>query len=293
MTPDATTMSADHATGVSLSCMEIWGGSAAARDAVSTPGVDFWVHSRPHEGDAAGGDIHYVSVCGSGRYIRAALADVAGHGSVVADLAESLRGLVRRHINTPDQSRFARALNEEFGDLSDRGAFATAILATYHAPSESLILCNAGHPRPLLYRADKQSWRLFDITDVGEAAPKSLRNLPLGVIPGTAYEQGVAGLRTGDLVLLYTDALIEARSADGDMLGEQGLLDLVRSIDFDPERPDTLIDCVLGHVGAHQDNRPFDDDVTMVLLRQNGSSANLSMGEKLGVVAKLLGLKKF
>ncbi|MFG0273980.1 MAG: PP2C family protein-serine/threonine phosphatase [Phycisphaerales bacterium] len=291
--PETTAQPSATPAGVSLSCMEIWGGSAAARDAVSTPGVDFWVHSRPHEGDAAGGDIHYVSVCGSGRYIRAALADVAGHGSVVAELAGNLRSLVRRHINTPDQSRFARALNEEFGDLSERGAFATAVLATYHGPSESLILCNAGHPRPLLYRASSQTWRLFDIADVGEAAPKSLRNLPLGVIPGTAYEQGVAGLGTGDLVLLYTDALIESRDASGEMLGEQGLLELVRSIDFDRERPDSIIDCVLAHIRERQGGAPFDDDVTMVLLRQNGSSANLSMGEKLSVVAKLLGLKKF
>lgn len=278
---------------VSLSCMEIWGGSQAATDAVSTPGIDFWVHSRPYEGDAAGGDIHYVSVCGSGRYIRAALADIAGHGSVVAELADTLRSIVRRNINTPDQSRFARALNKQFGALSGQSAFATAILATYHKPSRSLILCNAGHPRPLVYRAAEDEWRLFDIADDGEPAPRQLRNLPLGVIGGTAYEQGVAGLDRGDLVLLYTDALIEARSPSGDMLGERGLLDLVRSLRVSPDDPGSLLTSVLGRVRAHAGGAELDDDATMVLLRENGSDADMSMREKLGVVAKLLGLKKY
>lgn len=284
---------AGGARDVSLACMEIWGGSEAATDAVSTPGIDFWVHSRPHEGDQAGGDIHYVSVCGSGRYIRAALADVSGHGRVVAELADNLRSLVRRNINTPDQSRFARALNTQFGALSDQGAFATAILATYHKPSRSLILCNAGHPRPLVYRAAEREWRLFDIRDDGEPAPKQLRNLPLGVIGGTAYEQGVAGLDRGDLVLLYTDALIEARSPSGDVLGEQGLLELVRALRVNPDDPGSLLNTVLGRVRAHAGGDELNDDATMVLLRENGADADMSIGEKLGVVAKLLGLKKY
>jgi len=272
--------------------MEIWGGSEAATDAVSTPGVDFWIHSRPHEGDTAGGDIHYVSVCGQGRVIRAALADVSGHGAVVAELAQNLRGLVRRHINTPDQSRFARALNNEFSALSTRGAFATAILATYHGPSERLILCNAGHPRPLLYRSAQRRWHLLDVGELRGDRPRALRNLPLGVIGGTSYEQGVTELHQGDLVLLYTDAFIEASSPTGEMLGERGFLDIAQSIEFDSQHPDAYLERVLGRVREHQGDGSFGDDVTMVLLRQNGSKANLSVGDRVGMMAKMLGLKK-
>jgi serine phosphatase RsbU (regulator of sigma subunit) len=144
-----------------------------------------------------------------------------------------------------------------------------------------------------VYRAAEQEWRLFDIADNGEPAPKQLRNLPLGVIRGTTYEQGVAGLDRGDLVLLYTDALIEARSPSGDMLGEQGLLDLVRSLPVAPDRPGDLLNTVLGRVRAHAGGAELTDDATMVLLRENGSDADMTIGEKLGVVAKLLGLKKY
>lgn len=275
-----------------LSCMEIWGGSEAADDAVSAPGVDFWVHSHPHDGDAAGGDIHYVSVCGGGRVIRAALADVSGHGEIVADLAHKLRDQVRKHISTPDQSRFAQALNEEFSRLSQRGAFATAILATYFAPSRSIIVCNAGHPRPLLWRSAKKQWRLFDPGETQRQTPRALRNLPLGVIPGTSYEQRVLGVEEGDMLMLYTDALVEASQVEGELLGEEGLLEIVRALDWSEDHPEGLVRGVLDAVRGRRGGEDADDDVTIILLRQNGRRPDFSVAKRLGVFAKMLGLRK-
>jgi hypothetical protein len=53
-----------------MRCMEIWGGSSAADRDVSTPGLDAWVYSKPYEGAADGGDVHYVSLCGGGIVTR-------------------------------------------------------------------------------------------------------------------------------------------------------------------------------------------------------------------------------
>ena len=101
-----------------LECMEIWGGNQAADNAVSVSGIDCWVISEPHGGDASGGDMHFVSTCGAGKIARFALADVAGHGLSVSDMAVKLRRLMRKHINRLDQTRFARDLNKEFGVLT-------------------------------------------------------------------------------------------------------------------------------------------------------------------------------
>mgnify|MGYP001954463689 CR=1 FL=1 len=100
-----------------LQCMEIWGGHGAAYDAVSAPGLDAWVYSQPHEGGDHGGDVHYLSGCAGGKILRVAVADVAGHGESVSEVARSLRRLMRRSINTPDQSRLAR---EPFAHRCDR-----------------------------------------------------------------------------------------------------------------------------------------------------------------------------
>ncbi|MCP4589165.1 MAG: hypothetical protein GY842_00335, partial [bacterium] len=56
----------DQAVTHQLPCMEIWGGNQAIEDAVSVPGIDAWVYSRPVGGQSSGGDIHYVSTCGGG-----------------------------------------------------------------------------------------------------------------------------------------------------------------------------------------------------------------------------------
>jgi len=121
----------DHA----MQCMEIWGGNRAIDNVVSMPGIDAWVFSRPHKGATGGGDIHYLSSCATGLISRLLVADVSGHGAGVDGLAVKLRRLMARHVNHIDQTKFVRALNREFGDLADDGGFATALVATYWAPS--------------------------------------------------------------------------------------------------------------------------------------------------------------
>ena len=54
-----------------MQCMEIWGGSHNAENAVSTPGLDLWIYSQPYQEASAGGDVHYVSLCGGGVITRA------------------------------------------------------------------------------------------------------------------------------------------------------------------------------------------------------------------------------
>jgi sigma-B regulation protein RsbU (phosphoserine phosphatase) len=57
--------------------MEVWGGNAAIDNGVIMPGLDAWVYARPYQQQAAGGDIHYVSSCATGRIIRLLVADVS------------------------------------------------------------------------------------------------------------------------------------------------------------------------------------------------------------------------
>ena len=221
----------------SLQCLEIFGGNRAARHAIASPGLDAWIDSRPCAG-ASGGDLHYVSLCGSGRVTRFILADVSGHGPDMDELAQWLLKLARRHINLLDQTSFARALNKDFYARVGDGRFATVLLATYFAPTHHLIVCNAGHPRPLWYSRRAGGWKFLDQA-AAEAGPSirdervrymfsPVANLPLGIIEPTDYRQFAAKLEQGDMVILYTDALSEARNPAGAMLGEQSLLELAQ-----------------------------------------------------------------
>lgn len=269
-----------------LQCMEIRGGSQVVDEAVSTPGLDAWVHSRPFEGAANGGDVYYLSLCGGGVITRLIVADVSGHGEEVADVSDSLRTLMRAAINTKSQTRLVGRLNRRFADLMQLRRFATAIVATYLATSRTLTVCNAGHPRPLLYRAEAGSWEVLE-GDVG-----TVGNLPLGLDEESPYHQFSVPLGRGDVVLVYTDALTEAMDPSGTLLGEPGLLELVAGLD--PADPRRLGSDLLAAVGRHRGGRPAADDETLVAIRQNGGGPRrLTLAQKVDVYAKVFRLKKY
>lgn len=270
-----------------LQCMEIWGGNRAVEDTVSVFGIDAWVLSLPHAEGQQGGDIHYVSMCGSGRIARFIVADVAGHGNAAADLAVVLRNLMKKHINRLDQTKFARDLNREFGLVANDGSFATAVLATYFAPTGHLILCNAGHPPPLWYRSRDRRWRPL-VPTMPEQVSR-VRNLPLGVIEPTDYQQFAVSLSEGDLVLLYTDSLIEAANPAGARLGLDALLGILERLDG--SRPEGLNHEIVAGVRKWASPVPLDDDTTLLLLRQNGERPSWpTLSTTVKVLGKLIGL---
>ncbi|MFO0906884.1 MAG: PP2C family protein-serine/threonine phosphatase [Isosphaeraceae bacterium] len=267
-----------------MACMEIHGGSRALDEAFATPGLDAWLHSRPYGGAENGGDVHYVSVCGGGVITRVVVADVSGHGSEVAAISETLRGLMRKNINSKSQTRLVQALNRQFGESAQLRKFATAVVATYLAHRRTLTISNAGHPRPFWYRAAERSWEILD-RDVLKRG-----NLPLGIDDDSPYGQFTVTLGENDLVLFYTDALTEAADPSGRMLGEDGMLALLDSVSA--EEPHRLLPSLLERIDTHREGRPADDDVTALVLRHNAAGPRrLTLGEKLDVYAKVFRLK--
>jgi serine phosphatase RsbU (regulator of sigma subunit) len=268
--------------------MEIWGGNSALEQAIDTPGLDGWIYSSPHEGAEGGGDVHYVSLCGGGIITRLIVADVSGHGAAVAEVAVSLRSLMRRNINRKSQAKLVRELNRQFTVLAQLSRFATAVVGTYLANRRRLTVCNAGHPAPLWYRADRRDWALLNHA-TAERDPAAA-NLPLGLDETGAYDQFAVTLGRGDLVVFATDALIEAADPSGRMLGEDGLLALARTLGS--REPAQLGPALLDAVAHYRDGAPAEDDVTLLVLHHNGAGPKrLSMGEKLDVYAKVFGLK--
>lgn len=275
----------DGSTG--LRCMEIWGGSEAFDNAISVTGLDAWIYCRPYRDEQRGGDIYYVSTCGHSYIARFAVADVSGHGEGVSALSGRLRRLMRKHINTLNQSRFVRALNKEFSQMASGGKFATAILTSYYAPTHDLIVCNAGHPPPLWYRSEINQWQFLTHDHPQRRGEAS--NLPLGIIEPTQYHQFAVRLNKNDLVLIYSDSLIESADPAGEQLGPEGLLEMARGLN--PESPTRVKDELLMRVAARQGGDLFEDDVTLLVLHHNAASPRrLSVGEYVTVIGKALRL---
>jgi serine phosphatase RsbU (regulator of sigma subunit) len=272
-----------------LHCMEIWGGIEPAESSVRTPGLDLWVYSRPFEGDDQGGDVHFVTLCGGGVITRIVVADVSGHGSSVAGFSSVLRALLRKHINHKSQARLVERLNQEFAEMARLRRFATAVVATYLTSTDELSVSNAGHPRPLHFRAADGTWSIV-AQESGD--PGRLANLPLGLDDETHYGASRVVLGRGDLFVFYTDALIEAADGSGQLLGESGLLAAARRLDPSAVSPAEIGRALLDSVARHRGGADADDDATIVVLRHDASpSPRLTIGEKLDVYAKVFGLK--
>lgn len=275
-----------------MQCMEVWGGFGISDNGVVMPGLDVWVFSRPYQDSSEGGDVHYVSSCGTGRICRLLVADVSGHGASVATIAKDLRDLMRRYVNFVDQRVFVERLNGSFVELTKNGLFATAAVATYFSPSQTLTVTNAGHPRPLLYSRERKTWRLM----TEEASEKGLANLPLGMFQETTYPNVTLQASKGDVVVIYSDSLIEAPleqvagGKPGRLLGADGLLEVAKTVPIEPTESlaTRLYAAVLAR--AVPGTQTLGDDVTILVLRPNGRSEPAPFVARVWAGVRFLGL---
>ncbi|MBB74927.1 MAG: hypothetical protein CMJ75_10490 [Planctomycetaceae bacterium] len=243
-----------------LQCMEVWGGNRATDRCFRLPGMSICLYSHPYGHDSSGGDVYYLSSCAAGRLTRLLLADVSGHGATVSGIATGLRDLMRKNINRIRQTRFVQNMNQQFSKLAEGGGFATAVVGSYFAPTRSLSLCNAGHPPPMIFRQQTQSWQTIDHT---LTPSKQITDTPLGVLEAAEYREFTLPLQTGDMVLCYSDAIIESETPAGPMLGTTGLLKLLA--DLDDPRPANLIARLLERIQSLSPANNFQDDTTMML----------------------------
>jgi len=255
-----------------MQCMEVWGGSQPIDAHIQMSGLDAWVYCKPFQGATAGGDVYYVSSCATGRITRLLVADVAGHGAASEEPARVLRDLMRKYVNYLDQTRFVEEMNGKFVALSECGCFATAVVTTFFATNGQLSICNAGHPPPLVYRAGAKSWSFLEsVSSEGEIHS----DLPLGVVERVGYQLGQFSLGTGDMLLCYTDSLVEARRQNGEWLGMEGLLRIARGLN-DCESSGIvrrLLDAIASECSGGTDA----DDMTVLVFRANGQGRRIPL----------------
>jgi serine phosphatase RsbU (regulator of sigma subunit) len=258
--------------------MEIFGSNRGVRRTLELAGLRGWIDAQPL-GGAGGGDIHFLSSCGSGNVSRVFMADVAGHGSEVDSVARRLRNLMRKFINTYDQTQFARALNDAMVADTKADRFATALLATYFSPTHHFIVCNAGHPKPLWYSTRNGGWRWLDeqTRDAGDALSESkatyhfqeISNIPLGILEPTDYAQFAVQLAPGDLVVLYTDGITETTNQNDEIFGEARLLAAVEQLG--QRTASELGEALLEVIRDFRGEQAPQDDCTLLVLEHTAT----------------------
>lgn len=254
MPPHARAASAQAAdTSLRLVCSEIFGGNRPIRVPVELPGMRGELFSAPCDG-GRGGDIHYLSVCGSGLLTRGCIADVAGHGATVSAISGELHGLMRRFMNHPDQRRVLAALNRRVVEMGFR-AMTTAIAFTYYPPSGSFSLSAAGHPPAWLFSRAQQTWTRFPRIADAPRQPRATRpedkylDLPLGIEASTEFSRHRVHVEQGDRVVMLTDGVLEAPAPGGELFGDARVESVLRQ--HTGETPEQLAEAMLSAVAMH------------------------------------------
>ena len=193
--------------------------------------------------------------------------DVAGHGIASAMLTGRLSGFFKswdppRSIlfptayGPPDPPELVVArINEFLLREMDTDLYFTVALAYVDMTSGAVEFCQAGHPHPIIRRADGR------VEMVGEGGP------PVGLLDGAAFERGAARLAPGDSLLLYSDGLTECADTWGEMLEEEGLLAIVGPAGPDPE---TAVEAIAEGLREFAGIAEFEDDVSMIYFTFEG-----------------------
>jgi phosphoserine phosphatase RsbU/P len=204
-----------------LQCAQVWGGVRDEDVDACSAALDVSLISIACGGGGRGGDVYYFTVCEADLLTRVVLADVVGHGSAVSEVGEWLFDAMRRQMNTLDGDRILAELN---AITVQRGlsAMSTAAVAAFYRADARLYFAYAGHHPALVLRRADTSWQTAMLDRAQDTS-----NLPLGVLAEASYEQGQLPLNPGDRLVMYTDGLIEAPNAAGELFGLERLLDVL------------------------------------------------------------------
>ncbi len=199
---------------------------------------------------------------------RFAVFDAMGHGIHAGLLATVAIGAYRNARRRGlDLRGTVTAVDSAIADTFSGEQFVTAVLAELDLASGQLRWHSAGHPAPLLLRGARVVKTLE--TDPG---------LPLGQagIWGGTPSVALEALEPDDRVLLFTDGVVEARSADGEFFGVERLTDLVaRQAGAGQPAPETMRR-LMHAILAHQDGALQDDATTLLLEWRTGGARQIT-----------------
>ncbi len=184
------------------------------------------------------------------------IADVSGHNVGAALIMAETRSVLRAHVQrTVHPGELMQRLNELlYDDLSRSELFISMFYVSYSFKSRLLRYANAGHNRPLLLK--RQPAGCSDLDTEG---------LILGVLPQVLFEEKSVQLDPGDILLLYTDGIIEAQNAAEEFFGIDRLcktLNLMRD-----DTPDAIISALFENLDEFLQEALPKDDITLVVLK--------------------------
>jgi serine phosphatase RsbU (regulator of sigma subunit) len=206
-----------------------------------------------------GGDWWAVYPLPDGR-ILVAIGDVTGHGVAASMVTAAVKGACDATVRLGGEPDLARLMERLDSAVRTTGAgrfHLTCFLSLLDPAGGTVTFANAGHVVPYLLRRGPG----------GERELKALvaRGNPLGAAARTATRSSQKELEAGDVLVWYTDGLVECLDPDGRQFGDRRMQRLLRRLDPDRLDPEAIHEAVAAATAAHRAGRSHDDDMSLLV----------------------------
>jgi sigma-B regulation protein RsbU (phosphoserine phosphatase) len=206
---------------------------------------------------------YYDFLCLPDGNVAIAIGDVAGKGIAAALLMASIQSIMRTQLTSglplrPNGkggavSRMVEELNRQLYINTAPEKYATFCFGLYDEEEKTFTYTNAGHLPPIL---------LHD----GQPQTLEVTGTVVGLFPTMQYEERQVLMQPGDILLAYTDGIVEPENVYGEEFGVERMMELV--VKYQKEASDEIIARIMEAVPHWTGSSELSDDMTVVLARR-------------------------
>jgi sigma-B regulation protein RsbU (phosphoserine phosphatase) len=221
--------------------------------------------------------------------IAIVMGDVSGKAAPAALYAALVSGILRslaaRHLPPAD---LLAELNNQLQERKLDSQYVTMLMAVWNDDTRTLQIANAGSVQPLyITSAPVTAGTSTTAGGPSEPAPAGKRGarpecapdagfivntiqaegFPLGLFPNAQYDELTITAKTGDVLVFFSDGIVDAENAEGEMFGTERLTAVLRETPSACNSAQATVDAVLAAVNSFQAGTAHFDDETLVVLR--------------------------
>jgi sigma-B regulation protein RsbU (phosphoserine phosphatase) len=197
-----------------------------------------------------------------------ALGDVSGKAAPAALYAALLSGILRstapQHL---PPATLLSTLNEQLQVRRLDSQYVTMLMALWNDATLTLCLANAGSVQPLLVTRRPEPGCRPSFTNALEVRTISVEGFPLGLFPTAKYDEIELKLASGDMVVFFSDGIVDAINLRGEQFGNERLCTLLQHHPTASHSAQEAVNAILEAVMTHQGGAERFDDETVIVLR--------------------------
>jgi sigma-B regulation protein RsbU (phosphoserine phosphatase) len=213
-----------------------------------------------------GGDMYDFLTYDSGTLI--ALGDVSGKAAPAALYAALVSGILRSLAGRQlAPAGLLAELNDQLQERKLAAQYVTMLAALWDDDRRTVAIANAGSVQPMVVTHSPASVASHSLTDAIEVQTVPIEGFPLGLFSESSYEETLIQLAPGDLVLFFSDGIVDAVNSRGEQFGTERLATLMQHHPTAANSAQNAVDAILEAVTTHQSGTEHFDDETIIALR--------------------------